>query len=180
MTKAIFPEWRVRGPTATLRLLEITTLSFVTSLVLAVLVGYFLLVAGPNGFQAYWSDPILEAVLAGIAAIAFGLGWYRGAYRRTPPTSLPPSPGRSAGRGRRSKNWTGCAARNGGYATSSGEQGRGPPTQPVSGPSSSGSNPKRRNCGPEGRRNMAPKGGEGSGEVQGGPRPAGRASPDGR
>ncbi|MGA8664351.1 MAG: DUF1616 domain-containing protein [Thermoplasmata archaeon] len=97
MTKAIFPEWRVRGPTATLRLLEITTLSFVTSLVLAVLVGYFLLVAGPNGFQAYWSDPILEAVLAGIAAIAFGLGWYRGAYRRTPPTSLPPEPGEERG-----------------------------------------------------------------------------------
>jgi len=92
LTKATFPEWRVRGPVATLRLLEIATLSFVTSLVLAVLVGYFLLVAGPTGFQAYWSDPVLEAILAGIAAVAFGVGWYRGAYRRTPPVGAPPEP----------------------------------------------------------------------------------------
>jgi len=92
ITKATFPEWRVRGPAATLRLLEIATLSFVTSLVLAVLIGYLLLVAGPAGFQAYWTDPLLEAILAGITAVAFGLGWYRGAYRRTPPTGPPPEP----------------------------------------------------------------------------------------
>lgn len=85
ITKATFPEWRVRGPSATLRLLEIATLSFVTSVVLTVLVGYFLLVAGPTGFQAYWSDPELEAILAGIAAAGFGVGWFRGAFRREPP-----------------------------------------------------------------------------------------------
>ncbi len=98
VTKATFPEWRIRGPAATLRLLEIATLSFVTSIVLAVLVGYFLLVAGPTGFQAYWTDPVLEAVLAGITALAFGVGWYRGAYRRDPPTGVPPEPvGESGG-----------------------------------------------------------------------------------
>jgi Protein of unknown function (DUF1616) len=97
LTKATFPEWRVRGPEATLRLLEITTLAFVTSVVLTVLVGYFLLVAGPTGFQAYWTDPELEGILAGITALGFGVGWVRGAYRRDPPSAPMPEPADEVG-----------------------------------------------------------------------------------
>ncbi|HTS32889.1 MAG TPA: DUF1616 domain-containing protein [Thermoplasmata archaeon] len=85
LTKATFPEWRIRGSVATLRLLEVVTLSFVTSLALTVLVGYGLLTAGPDGFQAFWSDPLLETILAVIAAAAFAAGWFRGAYAREPP-----------------------------------------------------------------------------------------------
>jgi hypothetical protein len=84
LTKATFPEWRVRGPEATLRLLEIATLAFVLSVGLTVLVGYFLLVGGPSGFQAYWSNPVLEEILGGIALAGFVVGWARGAWRREP------------------------------------------------------------------------------------------------
>ncbi len=90
LTKAVFPEWRLRGAGAIRRAVEIGTLSFVLSVVLTVLVGYGLLVAAPGGFQAYWSDPVLEAVLAGIAAVGFAAAWGRGAFRRTPPTVPPP------------------------------------------------------------------------------------------
>jgi Protein of unknown function (DUF1616) len=89
LTRALFPEWRVRGPTALRRLVEILTLSFVLSVTLTVLVGYLLLVAAPGGFQAYWTDPVLEATLAGIAVAAFGVGVLRGAYARTAPVSGP-------------------------------------------------------------------------------------------
>jgi uncharacterized membrane protein len=85
LAKATFPEWRVRGREALLRLLELVTLGFVLSVVLTVLVGYALLAAAPGGFQAYWTDPLLEAVLAGIAVVAFLVGWLRGAYAREPP-----------------------------------------------------------------------------------------------
>jgi hypothetical protein len=85
VTKAMFPEWRIRGAEAPLRLVETVTLAFVLSVVLTVLVGYALLTAAPGGFQAYWSDPVLEAALAGAAAIGFVAGWVRGAYRREPP-----------------------------------------------------------------------------------------------
>lgn len=92
LTKATFPEWRVRGAVATLRLLEVVTLSFVTSIALTVLVGYALLTAGPNGFQAFWSDPLLETILALLALVAFAVGWSRGAYARNPPTPTAPEP----------------------------------------------------------------------------------------
>jgi len=87
LAKATFPEWRVRGPDGLLRLVELVTLGFVLSVVLTVIVGYALLAAAPGGFQAYWTDPLLEAVLAGIAAIALVGGWFRGAYARIPPAA---------------------------------------------------------------------------------------------
>jgi len=87
LTRAIFPEWRVRGPSGTRRLVEEITLAFVLSVVLTVLVGYVLLVAAPAGFQAYWSDPVVEAVLAGIAVVAFAVAWARGAFARVPPAA---------------------------------------------------------------------------------------------
>jgi len=85
LTKATFPEWRLRGPAAGLRLLETFSLALVLSVVLTVVVGYGLLRGAPGGFQAFWTDPVLEAALAGIAAAGFVAGWVRGAYAREPP-----------------------------------------------------------------------------------------------
>jgi hypothetical protein len=94
VTKATFPEWRVRGEDALVRAIEIGTLSFVLSVALTVLVGYALLVGGPQGFQAAWSDPVLEAILFAIAIVAFGVGAARGAYRAIPPVrASTPAPG---------------------------------------------------------------------------------------
>ncbi len=90
LTKALFPEWRLRGADWIRRAVEIGTLSFVLSVVLTVLVGYGLLAAAPGGFQAYWSDPVLEAILAGIAAIGLAAAWGRGAFARTPPAGPRP------------------------------------------------------------------------------------------
>jgi uncharacterized membrane protein len=95
ISKALFPEWRVRGPLALRRLVEMITLSFVLSVVLTVVVGYLLLSAAPGGFQASWSDPVLESVLLAVTVVAVGWGAVRGAYRREPtarPTPPAPSP----------------------------------------------------------------------------------------
>jgi hypothetical protein len=95
VTRAVFPGWRLRGPLALRRGLETVTLSFVLSVVLTVVVGYGLLASTPGGFSATWSQPVLEAALAGIALVAFVAGVFEGAYARTP-SSLPaarPEPG---------------------------------------------------------------------------------------
>jgi hypothetical protein len=96
-TRALFPEWRIRGPSALRRLVETVTLSFVLSVTLTVLVGYLLLAATPGGFQAYWTDPVLEAALAGVGIAAFGAGVLRGAYAREVPAPrrAEPDPGGS-------------------------------------------------------------------------------------
>ena len=95
VSKALFPEWRIRGSGALRRLIELVTLSFVLSVVLTVVVGYFELTWVPGGFQASWTDPVLEVSLAGIAVVAFVLGLARGAYRTEPPVvpSHPPPGG---------------------------------------------------------------------------------------
>jgi hypothetical protein len=90
VTKALFPEWRIRGPEAYLRLLEIFSLGFVLSIVLTVLVGYVLLVGSPSGFQAYWSTPALEAALLAIAVVAITVASVRGAFARVPPPTRGP------------------------------------------------------------------------------------------
>ncbi len=90
ITKALFPEWRIRGTGALRRLVEVVTLSFVLSVVLTVLIGYFELTFAPGGFRAYWTDPVLEVSLLAVTLIAFVLGLGRGAYRREPPTRAPP------------------------------------------------------------------------------------------
>ena len=89
ITKALFPEWRVRGSAAPRVAVTIVTLSFVTSVGVTVLVGFGLLSLSPDGFQASWSDPVLQAWLAGIALVAFVVGFWRGAYRRDPPEPRP-------------------------------------------------------------------------------------------
>jgi hypothetical protein len=85
LTKAVFPEWRVRGPDAGLKAVEVATLSFVVSVALAVFVGYLLLLASPGGFQAYWSSPVLEAVLAAVALVGAIVAYARGAFSPVPP-----------------------------------------------------------------------------------------------
>jgi hypothetical protein len=84
-TKALFPEWRVRGPDGLTRLVEIISLSFVLSVVLTIVLGYGLLVGGPNGFQASWSDPVLESILAVVAVVALVAGILRHAYSKQAP-----------------------------------------------------------------------------------------------
>jgi hypothetical protein len=98
LTRALFPEWRLHGPAGLRRLIETLTLSFVLSVTLTVLVGYLLLTAAPGGFQAYWTDPVLEATLSGVAVTAFAAGVLRSAYAREAPEARPraePDPGGS-------------------------------------------------------------------------------------
>ncbi len=85
VTKAVFPEWRIRGPDAGLRAVEVATLSFVMSVAFAVFVGYLLLVASPGGFQAYWSNPVLEVILAALTVVGVMVAYARGAFSRVPP-----------------------------------------------------------------------------------------------
>ena len=80
VARALFPEWELLGRAALTRLVETLTLSFVLSLTLTTLVGYVLLTAAPGGFQAAWSNPVLEAALAGVAVVAFAAGVARGAF----------------------------------------------------------------------------------------------------
>jgi len=89
ITKALFPEWRVRGTEGYRRLLEIVTLSFVTSTGLTVVVGFGLLSLAPGGFAAVWSDPLLEGVLVALTGLALVVAFFRGAFARVPPTARP-------------------------------------------------------------------------------------------
>jgi len=91
-TRAIFPEWRIRGRDAWRRGVEVVTLSFVLSIGWTVVVGYVLLVAAPGGFQASWTNPELEVALLVISLVTFLVGWQMGAYARTPPPMSGPSP----------------------------------------------------------------------------------------
>jgi hypothetical protein len=94
IAKATFPEWRIRGREAYLRLVEVITLGFVLSVVTTLLVGSVLLLT-PGGFQAYWNDPVHEIVLVAITLLALAVGWFRGAYRKDPPPAPPAEGGAS-------------------------------------------------------------------------------------
>jgi len=90
VAKAIFPEFRVRrAPDPIRQAVVLTTLSLVLSVALTILVGFGLLSLAPGGFQAAWSDPVLEVILLAIALIAFAAGWFRGAYSKVPVTRPP-------------------------------------------------------------------------------------------
>ncbi|MCI4366082.1 MAG: DUF1616 domain-containing protein, partial [Thermoplasmata archaeon] len=84
-TRALFPEWRLRGSEAWRRGVETVTLGFVISIGWTVVIAYLLLEGGPSGFAASWTDPALEAALALVTVIAFLVGWWEGAYARVPP-----------------------------------------------------------------------------------------------
>lgn len=90
IAKAVFPERRAAGPHGVGWAIELVALALVLSVVLTVTVGYLLLVGAAGGFSASWGDPLLEAVLAAIALVAFVVGWLEGAYARTPPPARVP------------------------------------------------------------------------------------------
>ena len=92
ITKATFPEWRLRGPGALLRAVEIGTLSLVLSVTVTILVGFVLGSLPGSDFQAGWNDPLLEAVLAAIVAVGLVAAVLRGAFRRLPPSAPAPEP----------------------------------------------------------------------------------------
>jgi uncharacterized membrane protein len=89
LTRAVFPEWRLRPPHTLRVLVETLTLSFVLSLVLTVLVGYLLLSVAPGGFRAFWSDPVLEGALFALAVAALGIAAARGAFAKVAPAAPP-------------------------------------------------------------------------------------------
>jgi hypothetical protein len=94
-TRAIFPEWRLRGREAWRRGVEVVTLSFVLSVAWTLVLGYLLLAGFPGGFQASWGDPQLELGLLLVTVVAFLAGWRLGAYGASAPSppQLPPEPG---------------------------------------------------------------------------------------
>jgi hypothetical protein len=85
ISRAVFPEWRIRGPGGARRALETVVLGFVLSIGVTVLAGYLLLNGAPGGFVARWSDPLLEAVLAAVAGAAALVALAEGAFARVPP-----------------------------------------------------------------------------------------------
>jgi hypothetical protein len=92
ITRATFPEWRLRGPEALLRAVEVGTLSLVLSVTVTILVGFVLGNLPGSSFQADWSDPLLEVVLAAITAVALVAAVLRGAFHRLPPPAPVPEP----------------------------------------------------------------------------------------
>jgi Protein of unknown function (DUF1616) len=95
ITKATFPEWRFRGPDALLRVVEVGTLSLVLSVTVTILVGFILGNLPGNFYQAGWSDPLLEAILAALTTVALVVAFLRGSFGRI----APPGPGREASPG---------------------------------------------------------------------------------
>lgn len=88
VARALFPEWRFRGPDGLLRVVETGAMSLVLSVSLTVLIGFALL-NSPGGFSASWSDPVLEAILAGITGVGLVAAGLRGAFAREAPESRP-------------------------------------------------------------------------------------------
>lgn len=95
ITKATFPEWRLRGPEALLRAVEVGTLSLVLSVAVTILVGFFLGAIPGSYFEAGWNDPLLEAILGAVTAVALVAAVLRGGFRRAAPVgpALEPDPG---------------------------------------------------------------------------------------
>jgi hypothetical protein len=92
ITKATFPEWRLRGPEALLRAVEIGTLSLLLSVTVTILVGFVLGNLPGSFFQAGWTDPLLEVILVGISGVGLAVAALRGGFRRTAPSIPPPEP----------------------------------------------------------------------------------------
>ncbi|MGA7861025.1 MAG: DUF1616 domain-containing protein [Thermoplasmata archaeon] len=92
ITKATFPEWRLRGPDALLRSVEIGTLSLVLSVTVTILVGFVLGNLPGSFFQAGWSDPLLETILAAISGVGLAVAVLRGGFSKTPPARPAPEP----------------------------------------------------------------------------------------
>ncbi len=93
--RALFPEWRISGPLAALRAVQTATLGFLMSIALTIVVGFGLTFSSNGPFPASWSDPLLEAILAGITAIGLVVAFLRGGFAHDPPTgpATEPAPG---------------------------------------------------------------------------------------
>ncbi|MGI0053962.1 MAG: hypothetical protein ACREC5_03115 [Thermoplasmata archaeon] len=94
-SRAVFPEWRFRGPVGITRAVETATLSFLLSVSFTILVGFGLTFGAGSGFPSGWSDPVLEAILGGIAIVGLTTAAARGGLARTAPPAPPvePAPG---------------------------------------------------------------------------------------
>jgi hypothetical protein len=92
ITKATFPEWRLRGSEALLRAVEVGTLSLVLSVTVTILVGFVLGNLPGSFFQAGWSDPLLELVLTAITAIGLVVAALRGGFSKVTPAGPVPEP----------------------------------------------------------------------------------------
>ena len=90
ISRAVFPEWRFRGPGGTEHAVETAALSLVLSVSLTVLVGFALANSPGAGFSASWSDPILQVVLFAITMLALAVAFIRGAFNREPPRPIHP------------------------------------------------------------------------------------------
>lgn len=83
LSRALWPEWRLQGEKALERGVLTVTSALVFSTALTVLVGFYL---GNVGlFQAGPGNPLLEEVLAALSALLLVIGWWRGAFSKTPP-----------------------------------------------------------------------------------------------
>ncbi|HEV2166420.1 MAG TPA: DUF1616 domain-containing protein [Thermoplasmata archaeon] len=91
ITRALFPERRVFRPLSWKNLLEQLTSSVVLSVALTILVG-FVWLGTSTGVQANWSDPLEEATLGAVAAVALGIAVARGGFSVLPPKSAPLEP----------------------------------------------------------------------------------------
>ncbi|HEV2167029.1 MAG TPA: hypothetical protein VGS23_08690 [Thermoplasmata archaeon] len=91
-TRALFPEWRIRGPLALTRAVETATLGFLLSISLTILVGFALTFNANGPFPATWSDPVLEGILALLAVVGLGVAFARGGFDRVPPAAPAPEP----------------------------------------------------------------------------------------
>jgi hypothetical protein len=81
-SRALFPEWPLRGPSASIRWVETLTLSFLMSVSLTIVIGSALSRNNTLDFSASWSAPTVELLLlvataAGlvVAAVRGGLSW---------------------------------------------------------------------------------------------------------
>jgi len=98
VSRALFPEWRFRGPDGSVHLVETVALTLILSVALTILIGFGLLNT-TAGFSASWSDPVLETILAAITVVGLTVAWLRGAFARIPPAPRPlePLPGEEGG-----------------------------------------------------------------------------------
>jgi hypothetical protein len=94
-SRAIFPEWRISGPLALTRAFETAALAFLLSIVLTILVGFGLTLFPNGAFPAAWSNPVLEAILAGLTGLGAVVAYLRRGFARVAPPApaMEPAPG---------------------------------------------------------------------------------------
>lgn len=94
-TRALFPEWKFRGPRRWENGVRTVTLTLVWSVAIDVVAGSVLTEVPSLGFSAAWSDPRLEWILLAttIGGLVTAMG--RGAFRLRGESTAPAPPGES-------------------------------------------------------------------------------------